>query len=414
MTIHSFVKTAFITLLFCLGIIKGYTQQNDQRRTALKQEIAAFMLSTADEVIKFRSIADTMQTSTTEERRKALQKTPLFITLKGFLDAHAEDYLSVREQELAKFAMPPKALANLPYKPIPMDSTLESFYNMPEIASLILIHALSPAEVTLLVNNLLMPQIIDLNGEDGRNQATISQLCGAKTYVKQEHNHVWKIWNVNRLYPISFSWNTETGVMSNFNYLPPDAHVIEGITFTDFMKPATLWDTLFFKLRTFQWNLYHEITSAGNDSYYERTKSIGTALHTFFQKNKSDYLQVRKQLLTDRPAPITVPASAHAIIEDVDSVGIKDELTSLNPFIFGPEDLTMNLYIFLSSGRHLSKEGPITQRVQDNAVIGFQHHAAPTPLEYVWKIQAIGYAEIIEYNWNIATGELSSIKMWEK
>lgn len=405
------LKISYIAIILNLFITFSYAQ--DEAARILKRETAVFMLHLADDLIAISKMDDSLERANMQQRQKILQQTPFFNKINGFLHEHESEYLAIRKRALSKFAAPPKQLLELPYKPIEAGDELLSFYGSPEIASLVLVRALGPMDVGMLVTNLFRPQIKEFQGQDDIKQITLSQLFGAKFYVKKLSNYEWKIWSVNRLFVLSFSWNIETGVMRNFNYVPPDAKAIDRIVFPPFMKPSTPNDSLLLKRSEYQWNAYNSL-KVDDLASYTITHELGGLLRLFFEENKQSYLQLRTQLLRGRSKPIAVPSSYQVRYEGDDVKNIQEQLTSLNPFNLEPEDLTNNLYTFLKTSQDYHIAKPEINKMQYNAVIGFQHRAAPSDLDNVWKIQAEGYAEIIEYDWNIATGEISAITLWEK
>jgi len=371
------------------------------------------MLHIVDDLVAIGKMDDSLQEMNMQQRQKILRQTSFFSKINDFLHDHENEYLAIRKQALNKFAAPPKQLLELPYQPMEMGDDLLSFYGSPEIASLVLVRALGPMEVSILVTNLIRPQTKEFKTEDDIKQITLSQLFGTKTYVKKLSDDEWKIWGVNRLYALSFSWNIKTGVMRNFSYVPPDAEAIDRIAFPPFMQPSIPKDSLLLKLSEYQWNAYHSLKIDDLASYTINNK-LDKLLRLFFQENKQSYLPLRKLLLTDRPKPIAIPTGYRIRYEGADLDGIQEQLGSLNPFNLEPEDLTDNVYIFITTSQNFNTDKSVIDKMQYNAVIGFQHRVAPSNLDNVWKIQAEGYAEIIEYNWNIATGEISAIKLWEK
>lgn len=370
------------------------------------------MLEIARDLVTFDSASDSLEKLSEEQRRIALKQTSFFIKLSDFLHRHEHEYLTLRQQELAKSLAPPKRLVELSYRSIPMDEGLSNFYKTPEIARLLFIRALRPVDIASIVGSLLIPQILNASGEDYRKQLTISQLYGTKTYVKQQDPYEWKIWSVNRLYAICFSWNIKTGVLSDFGYTPPNARMIGDIKFFPFIQPVTLADSLSLHLREYQWNLYDSMQVEEN-AYYVISNDLAIRLQDFFKENKQQYVRIRKQLLAEKELLIPIPVTYHSLYEGSDFKDIEEQLFNLNPIVMEPEDLTMNAYIFVNSSQHFDQAN-VSKKLRHNAIVGFQHRAAPGDMQNVWKVQAIGYAEIVEYNWNIATGEITAIKIWEK
>lgn len=400
-------------LFFTLSPCLVYAQIVAIEQYSLHDRTVSFMHGLQEEAATFYKQADSATKINQEERNKLLRQSSFFRQMSGYLKENRVVYENVRRQDFEKLDAPPIDLDQaLHYTPL-ADSSITMLLENTDYASLLTFQSFTAETIMGLISNIMLPVIVKATPSNFYTDLALDSQIGSLIYGKQVSHDKWQLFTVNRHYCIRLGFNLATLAIDDIRFAVLSDNDFNPFQLSVLGKPKTTVDSLVQGLKRVGWDMLAD-TIYRHQSQVEVLQALAEKKQQFFTEHRDQYIQVREMLLTRfSPTGVSPPGFELKITGEELGSDFLQSIALLNPNIFTVETITNQLANTIP-GQLSWVERPDYKALSLNAVIGYLHRANPTAKKNIWRVQAIGYRAVIEYQWDITTGEITELKYYEK
>ncbi|TYR31745.1 hypothetical protein FXV77_20650 [Sphingobacterium phlebotomi] len=336
------------------------------------------------------------------------QEYALFDPIVDFANRDGSTFIGLRKKYLQEVPQPPIGLVEIRLDTV-QDSALIAMLGNPKFTTITLLQCYKPIEIGNLIHSLVQPNIYQATGI-GIKEASISHTFGQQVFATNLKDDKWQIWVVNRAYALRFDLDLHTMVVSDLLYTVPNtpAYLQLQLPFIPYTQRFEM-DALYQDINELRWNTYSIDLLRESDSYAWQD-TVNRRLRTFYSQKKVRFSKVRNGILKNLETGAALEANWDELVDL--SMEEKERLKEvLQLRIIQPDEAAYYLFSVTNGIFPFNED---INEIGKNAMCGFQHYIRSNKTDDTYKIQSKGYSIAFEYDWNIKTGDFSTIRVFRK
>lgn len=388
-------------LVFCLLLVSfaGFAQVYDR-------ELENHRRKTREAFMQLMSQVSAKLSDTTLSHG---QQAALFDPMLDYAQKEQPNYQKIRRKYLEEIPPPPAALADLHFNHLEDSDGIANVLADSNFTTVTLLQCYKPVEVGAVVNGLVQPLMYQKFGI-GINEAAISQTFGHQVFAKGFQDGEWQIWLVNRAFVLRFTFDLANTIVRDLGYtnFNDPAYLKIQLPFVAY-SPRFETDNHYLAMDEIRWDAY-SIDLLKESSLENWRDTVNQKILTFYTKNQKRFHSLRAKILDDLDSVGTLDASW---VEEKDlSVEENERFNEvLEPYFLHPGEVA---YLLFSVTNGIPPFNEDINEIGKNAMVGFRHCAADVDGSSRWTIQSRGYSIAFEYTWDIQTGAITEIKLFNR